>query len=150
MSTTPLGLDPLGASVRRVAPSAQPWAAGRCPVGAQANAQFDSEGLRLATSSERMRLGIRGLSELSLAIPSADCLRDDLHRRRPEVLSPRAPADRVSRFESRFAPLLSRWVQTDRELLWLAPGTPAPLTADKIAAWGSDRPTRYLYWRPES
>jgi len=55
--------------------------------------------------------------------------------------------DRVTRFDALYAPLLAAWVRTEQDLTWLAPGTRPPLTAAKIAAWGSERPCRYLYWR---
>jgi RimJ/RimL family protein N-acetyltransferase len=57
------------------------------------------------------------------------------------------PADRLTRFDGLYAPLLAAWVRTEQDLTWLAPGTKAPLTAAKIASWGAERPCRYLYWR---
>lgn len=56
-------------------------------------------------------------------------------------------ADRITRFDSLYAPLLAAWVRTEQDLTWLAPGTKGPLTPAKIAAWGAERPCRYLYWR---
>lgn len=50
-------------------------------------------------------------------------------------------------FDSRFAESIVRWVRNDLELLWLAPGTPPPLTAQKVLAWGKERRRRLLYWR---
>lgn len=55
--------------------------------------------------------------------------------------------DRITRFDALYAPLLAAWVRTEQDLTWLAPGTQGPLTAAKIAAWGTERPCRYLYWR---
>ena len=38
-------------------------------------------------------------------------------------------------FEPWHAASVARWIRSDEELHWLAPGTPAPLTADKVLAW---------------
>src|SRR5262245_12120728 len=66
---------------------------------------------------------------------------------RPSAIIGPSPQDRLTRFDQLYAPLLAAWVRAPEELTWLAPGTPPPLTPSKIAAWGSDRPNRYLYWR---
>ena len=50
-------------------------------------------------------------------------------------------------FDTRYADAIVGWVQSDLELLWLAPGTPPPLTAAKVLAWGKERRRRILYWR---
>lgn len=39
------------------------------------------------------------------------------------------------RFSPTHAPHIAGWVATDQELHWLAPGTPPPLTAEKVIAW---------------
>ena len=52
----------------------------------------------------------------------------------------------LSPFVSDFAPLVASWVRSAQELTWLAPGTPPPLTAEKVAAWGEDRHNRFLFW----
>jgi RimJ/RimL family protein N-acetyltransferase len=38
-------------------------------------------------------------------------------------------------FDTRHADLIASWVRDDRELYWLAPRTPAPLTPQKVMAW---------------
>jgi len=38
-------------------------------------------------------------------------------------------------FQSWHAPTITRWVQTQQQLQWLAPSTPPPLTAEKIMDW---------------
>lgn len=38
-------------------------------------------------------------------------------------------------FESWFAPLVLSWVRDDKELFWIAPKTPPPLTVEKIIDW---------------
>lgn len=72
-------------------------------------------------------------------------------------LSPRASAVPVAGtragctclmpFDRLYAQQVSSWVLSDRELEWLAPGTLAPLTAHKVAAWGGNGSNRFLYWR---
>lgn len=42
---------------------------------------------------------------------------------------------RLVPFQSWHAPTISRWVQTQQQLQWLAPSTPPPLTAEKIKGW---------------
>lgn len=39
-------------------------------------------------------------------------------------------------FDKVYADVIAGWVSTDEELHWLAPSTRAPLTAEKVAAWG--------------
>lgn len=72
----------------------------------------------------------------------------------PPIVAPAAIdaaplSGRLTRFDALYAPLLAAWVRTEQDLTWLAPGTRPPLTSAKIAAWGSERPCRYLYWRPD-
>ncbi|RIK63806.1 MAG: hypothetical protein DCC65_15305 [Planctomycetota bacterium] len=42
------------------------------------------------------------------------------------------------------AALIASWVRSDAELLWLAPGTPPPLTAEKVLLWGEERRQRLM------
>ncbi|HKQ46935.1 MAG TPA: GNAT family protein [Phycisphaerae bacterium] len=70
---------------------------------------------------------------------------------RPPLLKPQASSLKpsacyLSPFTPDFAPLVASWVRTAQELTWLAPGTPPPVTAEKVAAWGEDRKNRYLFW----
>lgn len=52
-----------------------------------------------------------------------------------------------TRFDAAHAARVASWVRTDRELAWLAPATPPPLTAEKVIAWGGqDRGRRFLFW----
>lgn len=50
----------------------------------------------------------------------------------------------LGRFDPLYAPLVASWVRTPQELEWLAPATPPPLTAAKVAAWGKERSNRLL------
>ncbi len=52
----------------------------------------------------------------------------------------------LSPFAAPFAPLVAAWIRSPQELTWLAPGTPPPLTAEKVAAWGQERHNRFLFW----
>lgn len=47
-------------------------------------------------------------------------------------------------FEPRFAAVVAGWVRSAPELLWLAPSTAWPLTAEKVAAWTATRGRPYL------
>ena len=42
---------------------------------------------------------------------------------------------RLEPFTPLYAPTVATWVNTDEELRWLAPSTPPPLTAAKVAGW---------------
>lgn len=53
---------------------------------------------------------------------------------------------RLSPFVDACARDVATWIDEDRELLWLAPGTPPPLTAEKVLAWGQERRQRMLLW----
>ena len=53
-------------------------------------------------------------------------------------------------FEATYAPLIVPWVQTEQELIWLAPGTVPLLTAEKVAAWGKPGNRRFLFWKAGS
>jgi RimJ/RimL family protein N-acetyltransferase len=52
----------------------------------------------------------------------------------------------LSPFAAPFAPLVASWIRTTQELIWLAPGTVPPLTAEKVALWGDERRNRFLFW----
>lgn len=41
----------------------------------------------------------------------------------------------LSSFDRLMAPLVAGWARDGRELFWLAPSTPAPLTAAKVVGW---------------
>ncbi len=49
-------------------------------------------------------------------------------------------------FTDDYASFVASWVRSEAELLWLAPGTPPPLTAEKVAAWKQERRERLLLW----
>lgn len=57
-----------------------------------------------------------------------------------------AAAEYLSGFHPRYATQIVDWVRDERELLWLAPGTPPPLTAQKVLDWGKERRRRHLFW----
>lgn len=42
---------------------------------------------------------------------------------------------RLIAFDKLLAPWIASWVSDDRELFWLAPKTPPPITAAKVVAW---------------
>lgn len=50
----------------------------------------------------------------------------------------------INPFENPHAPIIAGWVQSDADLLWLAPRTQPPLTAQKIIAWSGPRNTNLL------
>ncbi len=52
----------------------------------------------------------------------------------PSRRSPRGKV-RLWPFDARFAPLVSSWISNPTEAYWLAPRTPPPITARRIAAW---------------
>ncbi len=52
----------------------------------------------------------------------------------------------LSAFDVLHAPAVASWITSDRELTWLAPATPPPLTAAKVAAWGRGQSHRLLLW----
>ncbi|HVP09849.1 MAG TPA: GNAT family protein [Phycisphaerae bacterium] len=56
----------------------------------------------------------------------------------------------LSHFDVNYAPLIAPWVQTERELTWLAPGTAPPLTTEKVIAWGKPGGRRFLFWKAGS
>lgn len=49
-------------------------------------------------------------------------------------------------FDPAYSAQVAAWIRTELELNWLAPGTPWPLTAAKVAAWGEERRERFLLW----
>lgn len=48
---------------------------------------------------------------------------------------PLRPALRLLPFHDRYAATIERWVTTEQQLRWLAPGTTMPLTAKKVIGW---------------
>lgn len=52
----------------------------------------------------------------------------------------------LSAFDPLYAPLVASWVPNDQQATWLAPGTPPPLTAQKVLAWAKPTGRRYLLW----
>ena len=52
----------------------------------------------------------------------------------------------LTTFDDAYAQCVTSWVRGQQELLWLAPGTVWPLTADKVMAWGQERRRRFLLW----
>jgi RimJ/RimL family protein N-acetyltransferase len=49
-------------------------------------------------------------------------------------------------FDALYAREVASWVRSDRELIWLAPSTPGPLTVQKVLAWGKNRDHCFLFW----
>jgi RimJ/RimL family protein N-acetyltransferase len=60
--------------------------------------------------------------------------------------SDREPACYIKPFEPGWASTVVGWVRNDRELLWLAPATPPPLTPDKVLQWLKSDRDAYLFW----
>lgn len=52
----------------------------------------------------------------------------------------------LTRYSRSHAPAIQSWVRSDRELLWLAPATPPPLTVAKIEDWSRAEQHRFLLW----
>ncbi|OWY72826.1 hypothetical protein B7486_00325 [cyanobacterium TDX16] len=52
----------------------------------------------------------------------------------------------LSYFQNCYAEVVASWVRSESELAWLAPGTPWPLTAEKVLVWGQERRERFLLW----
>jgi GNAT superfamily N-acetyltransferase len=50
----------------------------------------------------------------------------------------------LARYTEPVAHEVASWVRTTRELTFLAPGTPGPLTPEKVAAWGRQPESRLL------
>lgn len=50
----------------------------------------------------------------------------------------------IEPFEPSWAPTVAAWVQSEQELLWLAPATAPPLTAAKVANWSRDGRRAYV------
>jgi RimJ/RimL family protein N-acetyltransferase len=58
---------------------------------------------------------------------------------RSAALSHVVPAAlRLTRYRPQDAAIIASWPRTEHELLWLAPGTPFPLTAAKVVGWTND------------
>lgn len=53
---------------------------------------------------------------------------------------------RLVRYDRNHAAAVASWAPLPIDLLWLAPGTPPPLTAEKVAAWGCGDAQRYFLW----
>ena len=51
---------------------------------------------------------------------------------------------RLTPFQPWHAPTIARWVPTQQQLRWLAPSTPAPLTAEKIMGWKKSGGTAFV------
>jgi len=41
---------------------------------------------------------------------------------------------------------IAAWIRNERELLWLAPATPPPLTAEKVDGWSRAEQHRFVVW----
>jgi RimJ/RimL family protein N-acetyltransferase len=52
----------------------------------------------------------------------------------------------LTTFSDAYAECVTSWVRGKQELVWLAPGTAWPLTADKVKEWGQERNRRFLLW----
>lgn len=58
---------------------------------------------------------------------------------------------RLRRFQRDYAPAVASWVRDAKELFLLAPQTPGPLTAQKVASWCTPENKRqpWLLWNEE-
>ena len=65
----------------------------------------------------------------------------------PSPASGIAATDFLTSFNDQYAAQIVEWVRDVQELLWLAPGTPPPLTAQKVLDWGRERRRRHLFWQ---
>ena len=65
---------------------------------------------------------------------------------RRDIVSARRGVCFLSNFDHRHADSVASWITSDLELTWLAPGTPPPLTAEKVIAWGNRGGHRFLFW----
>jgi len=57
---------------------------------------------------------------------------------KPPICTFRIPCSaslRLSPFHPEHAAVIAQWVATNKELRWLAPSTPPPLTGEKVAGW---------------
>ncbi len=63
------------------------------------------------------------------------------------ALSPSIETYHLTAFASEHAERVSRWVRDEKELFWLAPKTPPPLTAVKVIDWTRERGQGYLFFR---
>src|SRR5258708_1665085 len=64
----------------------------------------------------------------------------------PELAAPRAPRTYLTPFVDSWADTVTSWIRNDRELLFLAPSTPAPISTQKVLNWGAERRRRLLLW----
>ncbi len=66
----------------------------------------------------------------------------------PGILS--VPSYALAPFRPEYAPAVAAWVRDLRELLWLAPGTLAPLTAEKVIGWLGPTDQRFVLVEEET
>jgi RimJ/RimL family protein N-acetyltransferase len=59
------------------------------------------------------------------------------------------PRFALGRYAPSHAALIATWPRDALELQWLAPGTPPPLDAEKVAAWASSDDQRFVLWDAE-
>ncbi len=52
----------------------------------------------------------------------------------------------VTRYVAAHAPVITGWVADEQELLWLAPATAPPLTAEKVDHWSRSDQHRFVLW----
>jgi len=85
-------------------------------------------------------------------VPHTDCVGQRMNRFPidPSTDAQTRPTCCLSFFDSQYAATIVTWIADSRELLWLAPGTPPPLTIEKVTAWGQERRGRYLFWSQSS
>ena len=69
--------------------------------------------------------------------------RQDFRSRRP---TPDDGGWRLSPFDILYAPSIASWVRSARELTWLAPATPPPLSTAKVVGWKRNGGERLLLW----
>ncbi len=52
----------------------------------------------------------------------------------------------LTHYSREHAGVIASWVREARELLWLAPATPPPLTAEKVDGWSRAEQHRFVVW----
>ncbi len=52
----------------------------------------------------------------------------------------------IAGYSAAHARYVQSWIRSDRELLWLAPATPPPVTAEKVDGWSRADQHRFLLW----
>lgn len=65
---------------------------------------------------------------------------------RPSDAALGTPEAILTGFAACHAPAIVSWIRSDRELLWLAPGTAPPISPQKIIDWGMAGRRRHLFW----